>query len=139
MNTAHINKVGVKKELRIWLPETKLLEKTNKQSAIAEYKKIVAAYPLNEEVYDRLMILCRQLKESNEELRWIGRAINTFEKSFAGKNKVKDSSKINSLSRSILKSTGLVDKKGIALYQPQPIGRWKKRREQLRARMARSM
>jgi len=35
----------------------KFLEKSNKQSAIAEYNKMAAAYPLSEEVYDRLMIL----------------------------------------------------------------------------------
>src|ERR1700712_1518730 len=105
MKTVHINKDGVKKEFRIWLPETKELEKTNKQTAISEYKKMAASYPLNEEVYDRLMVLYRKLNESDEELRIISKAIHTFEKSFAGKQtKLKGNPKINSLSRSILKS-----------------------------------
>jgi tetratricopeptide (TPR) repeat protein len=115
MKTVHINKDGFKKELRIWLPEIKLLEKTNKQSAIEEYKKMAVAYPLNEEVYDRLMILYRKLNETDEELRIISKAIDTFEKSFSGKQvKSKGNPKIYSLSRSILKSMDLLGKNGKA-------------------------
>jgi hypothetical protein len=137
MKTVHINKEGVRRELRIWLPEVRVLEKSNKLLAITEYKKMSAAYPMSEEIYDRLMILYRKLNEHDEELRWIAKAISVFEKSFARKNKPGGISKINSLSRSILKSTGLVDKKGKALYQPQPIGRWQKRKDLLKARMER--
>ncbi|MEJ0082173.1 MAG: hypothetical protein WDM78_14800 [Puia sp.] len=50
--------------------------------AVKEYKKIAAAYPLNEKVYDRLMILYRQLKMPKEELLWINKAIRIFEQKF---------------------------------------------------------
>jgi hypothetical protein len=56
MKTAYLNKEGIKQELKVWLPATKLLEKSNKESAIKEYKKMVSFYPMQEEVYDRLMI-----------------------------------------------------------------------------------
>jgi len=137
MKTAYLNKEGIKQELKVWLPATKLLEKSNKESAIKEYKKMVSFYPIHEEVYDRLMILFRQLKDPQEELRWIDKAIRTFERLFA-KSARSSNSKITSLSRSILLSTGLGDKKGKPLYQPPPIDRWQKRKGLLTTRMARS-
>ncbi len=47
---------------------------------------MVIAYTLNEEIYDRLMILFRQQKEAREELHWIDKAVKTFEKSFVNTN-----------------------------------------------------
>ena len=65
-----------------WLGEATEIEKQDKEEAIKEYKKIAAAYPTNEKVYDRLMILYRQLKMPKEELLWINKAIRTFEEKF---------------------------------------------------------
>jgi tetratricopeptide (TPR) repeat protein len=138
VKAAYLNKKGLKKELRIWLPETRLLEKSDRGRAVREYQHIAKAYPLSEIVYDRIMILYRQLKEPDKELRWIEKAIKIFEKHFAKpRSKSKSGAKINALSQSILRSTGLVDKKGKALHQPQPIGRWQKRKELLETRVSR--
>jgi hypothetical protein len=124
-----------KKKLVPWLDKTRLLEKEDKEEAIKEYKKIASTYPLNEEVYDRLMILYRQLKMEKEELFWIDKAIKVFEKSFK-KPSFHSSSRIASLSKSLLRSTGLIDKKGESFYQPEPIGKWQKRKELLIKKMS---
>ena len=113
-----------------WLVEAGVLEKENKEKAVNEYKRIAAVYPLNEKVYDRLMILYRQLKMPKEELFWINKAIRTFEEKFKA-DTVKPSPKIASISRSLIRSMGLADKKGKAYYLPQPIARWTKRKEVL--------
>jgi tetratricopeptide (TPR) repeat protein len=134
MKTAYLNKEGLKKKLTSWFAETRLLEKEDKEQAIKEYKKMAAAYPTSEEPYDRLMILYRQLKESEEELHWIETAIAVFRKSF-NKSSKKPNSKIASLSKSLLRATGLVDKRGISFYEPQPIMRWEKRKELLIKKM----
>ncbi len=135
---AYLNKEGVKKELRIWLPETRQLEKSDRGTALREYQRIAKVYPLSEPVYDRIMILYRQLKEPDKELSWINKAIKIFEKHFAKpRSKARTTAKINALSKALLRSTGLVDKKGKALHQPQPIGRWQKRKELLEARISR--
>ena len=65
-----------------WLDEAGEMEKQDREEAVKEYKKIAAVYPLNEKVYDRLMILYRQLKMPKEELLWINKAIRTFEEKF---------------------------------------------------------
>lgn len=121
-----------KKSLHLveWLNEAKHLEEEDKQAAVKEYKKIALAYPVSEKAYDRLMILFRQLKLPKDEIYWIDKAIGNFHKKF-NKPKVRSNSKIATLSKSLLKSTGLSDKQGNAVYQPAPIGRWQKRKDLL--------
>ena len=113
-----------------WLRETREMEKQDKEAAVKEYKKIAAAYPLGEEVYDRLMILYRQIKMPREEMSWINKAIRTFEEKFKAKA-VKPSTKVAFLSKSLIRSMGLADKQGKSYYLPQPISRWTKRKELL--------
>jgi hypothetical protein len=138
VKTAKLKKGEEKKGLNDWLEETRELEKTDREGALREYQNIAKDYPLTEAVYDRILILYRLLKKPAEELRWIGKAIKVFEKHFAKpRSKTRSNAKINSLSKSILRLTGLVDKKGRAVHQPQPIGRWQKRRELLEARISR--
>jgi hypothetical protein len=63
-------------------------------------------------------------------LQWIEKAITGFTKTL-NKSFKKPNAKITSISKLLTKSLGLTDKKGKALYQPQPIARWEKRRELL--------
>jgi len=135
MKTTHLNKSPDKKKLHLWMQDARQLEKDDKEKAIVEYKKILSAYPLTEEAYDRIMVLFRQMKQFEEEVHWIDRAIRTFEKSFKQPGEHLKG-KVVTLSRSILRSTGLVDKKGKSLYQPAPISRWQKRKELLIKRQA---
>jgi hypothetical protein len=109
-----------------WLGEATEMEKQDKEEAVKEYKKIAAVYPLNEKVYD----LYRQLKMPKEELLWIHKAIRTFEEKFKTTT-VKPSAKIASISKSLIRSMGLADKKGKSNYLPQPIARWTRRKELL--------
>jgi hypothetical protein len=123
-------KKGEPLKLIPWLGEATEMEKQDKDEAVKEYKKIATAYPLNEKVYDRLMILYRQLKMPKEELLWINKAIRTFEDKFKTAA-AKPSAKVASISKSLIRSMGLADKKGKSYYLPQPIARWTKRKELL--------
>jgi tetratricopeptide (TPR) repeat protein len=113
-----------------WLAETRLLEKDEKEQAVREYKQIVLTYPGNENAYNRLMILFRQLKQTKNELYWINKAIDYFQKRFQ-KPAAPANSRIAKISKSIAQATGLTDKKGNPLFQPEPIGRWQKRKASL--------
>ena len=113
-----------------WLEEAAEMEKQDKEEAVKEYRKIASAYPLNEKVYDRLMILYRQLKMPRDELIWIDKAIRVFEEKF-NSAAPKHSPKVASLSKSLIRSMGLADKKGKSYYLPQPIARWTRRKELL--------
>jgi hypothetical protein len=124
-----------KKKLVPWLEETRNLEKEDKEMAVKEYKRIASAYPLSEQVYDRLMILFRQLKMPKEEMFWIDKAIGVFENKF-GKNAARPKAKVVTISKSIIRSLGLSDKKGRLLYQPQPIARWEKRKHLLQKKLS---
>ena len=124
-----------KKKLVPWLEETKNLEKEDKESAVREYKRIASAYPLSEQVYDRMMILFRQLKMPKEEMFWIDKAINIFEKKFS-KNTARPKAKVVTISKSLIRSMGLSDKKGRLVYQPQPIARWEKRKQLLQKKLS---
>lgn len=113
-----------------WLEEAAEMEKADREMAVKEYKKIASSHPLNEKVYDRLMILYRQLKMPKEELFWINKAISTFDEKFKDRIK-KNSPKITSISKSLIRSMGLADEKGKSYYLPQPVARWTKRKELL--------
>ena len=130
MKAVHLNKGGEKKQLSEWLIEARDIEKEDKDDAIAEYKKIAASYPFSEHPYDRLMILYRLEKDYKGELYWIEKAIRVFNKTFNNASK-KPNAKITAISKSLIRSLGLADRKGKSLFQPQPIARWEKRKELL--------
>lgn len=115
-----------------WLSEAKHLEEKDPDAAIKEYDRIRKSHPLKEESYDRLMILYRKSRRYPEEIRLIKEAIKIFK---AGLPVKKVHAKISRISKFLLKSTGLTDKKGQALYQVQPIGRWQKRKQLLEAKL----
>jgi hypothetical protein len=123
-------KKGEPLKLIPWLDEAGEMERQDKEEAIKEYKKIAAVYPLNEKVYDRLMILYRQLKMPKDELAWINKSIRAFEEKFKSAT-AKPSAKVASISKSLIRSMGLADKKGKSFYLPQPIARWTRRKELL--------
>ncbi len=127
MKTIPLYKDVEKKQLSEWLKEAKDLEKDDQEQAIAEYKKITAAYPTSEKAYDRLMVLFRLQKDEKQELFWIDKAIRVFNKTYNSASR-KPNAKITAISKSLIRSLGLADKKGKFLHQPQPIARWEKRR-----------
>jgi hypothetical protein len=104
------------------------LERVGELAGAAEvYAKLVKASPVNEKVYHRLMILYRKLKDPTKELHTINVGISAFENLY--KCSVSYDKKVIQLSRALQKATGLADKKGNNIYEPEPLGRWKKRKK----------
>ncbi len=107
------------------------------EQAASLYEEARKADPANEYPYDRLMIIYRKLKKYRPELRVINEGIKFFEASHAkrlkelfGKHR-----KITEISNALMKRTGLQDRGGKNLYYPEPIGRWRKRKETLEKKL----
>jgi hypothetical protein len=104
-------------------------EKGNLEKAIAYYEAVIKDGVADEIPYNRLMILFRKQKKLKDELRVINKGIKVFSAFYrksppkGGKGK-----KLSDLSEAFMKSAGLKDRKGNLLYQPEPIGRWMKRK-----------
>ena len=91
-----------------------------------DYGDIIKNNPLAEKAYDRLMIISRKEKDYKNELRIINNGIKAFENFY--RSKKSGSKKIAEISNKLNRSFGFTDKKGNAIYEPEPIARWKKRR-----------
>ena len=92
------------------------------------YEQVIKESPVNEYAYDRLMILYRKSKQYKDEMRIINAGIKAYENFYETKSKHSRSRKVAEISNAILKSTGLADKEGNHVYDPEPIGKWKKRK-----------
>jgi len=95
------------------------------------YKDVIKIDPHNETAYNRLMIVYRKQKEWNKEWQTAKKAISSFEDMYAETAKTRNNKKISRLSNSLLKLTGLADKKGKPIYQPGPLAKWKRRKSTL--------
>jgi len=105
------------------------------RQAIELYEWLVKKYPTDAHNYDRLMILYRKEKALKKELSLINTAIEKFT-DLLHPDKNSATKKIARLSKSILHAVGLTDKRGTALYHPQPIARWQKRKKILQQKLA---
>ncbi|MDB5223560.1 MAG: hypothetical protein JWN83_2227 [Chitinophagaceae bacterium] len=101
-------------------------EKENISLAIKDYEEAIQKDPISERAYDRLMILYRKEKDYKKELKLINAGIKTFETFY--KSRKSGSKKIAEISKKLNRSFGFTDKKGNAVYDPEPIARWKKRK-----------
>ena len=90
------------------------------------YEKAIKADPLTEPAYNRLMILYRKNKNYKQELRVIKKGIKAYQQFY--KSRASKSKKIAEISNKLSLSVGLSDKKGNIAYEPEPIGKWKKRK-----------
>jgi hypothetical protein len=97
------------------------------KEAAAVYEKLLKQTRVNEKLYDRLMIMYRRIKDYKKELSTINHAIEVFETQYSRVHKTPNK-KISRISNALMKATGLLNKKGENLYQPGPVGRWKKRK-----------
>jgi hypothetical protein len=95
--------------------------------AINLYGQILKQDGLNTQSYNSLMKLYRRNKEYKKELSIINAGIKAYEKFYKARLK-KQSSKVIDISQKLSKSIGLIDKKGINLYNPEPIATWIKRK-----------
>ena len=111
-----------------WLAKGLEWEKAGEvDKAINAYEKVIKKNPLQEQAYERLMIIYRKQKEHKKELAIIKAGIAAFNKFYATAMKPSTDKKVISISRALLKSTGLADKKGNPLFQREPIGKWARR------------
>lgn len=101
-------------------------EKEDVSLAIKDYEEAIQKDPLAKRAYDRLMILYRKDKNYKKELRLINSGIKAFESFY--RSKKSNSRKIAEISKKLNRSFGFTDKKGNAVYEPEPIARWKKRK-----------
>jgi tetratricopeptide (TPR) repeat protein len=111
-------------------------QKGNIDKAIQYYEDAIKDERADELPYNRLMILYRKEKKYKDELRIISKGIKVFtafyKKSTSDRSKGK---KLSDLSEAFMKSAGLKDKDGELVYQPEPIGKWTKRREVVEGKM----
>ena len=95
--------------------------------AIKDYEEAIKKNALAEKAYDRLMILYRKEKNYKNELRIINTGIKSFESFY--RSKKSRSKKIAEISKKLNRNFGFTDKKGNTIYDPEPIARWKKRKD----------
>lgn len=100
----------------------------NYAEAASLYEQALKNDAVQEKVYDRLMIIYRKLKKYKDELRVANAGIKAYENFYKPSAKGAKKKKVEEISLSLLRSTGLADKKGNHLYDPEPIGKWKKRK-----------
>ena len=103
-------------------------ERNELQEAADAYEQLINKDRLNESAYNRLFITYRKLKEYQKELDAIDTGIAAFEKHYASRHD-KRPAEVNAISRKLSKALGLMDKKGNSLYSPEPLPKWRKRRE----------
>jgi hypothetical protein len=94
------------------------------------YKKQIDEKVFNAATYTRLMIVYRKQKKYKEELDLINKGLQHFKDYEMQKAKSKNTNAaIKKLSKGLNMSLGLVDKKGNLIYEPEPVTRWKKRKQ----------
>ena len=100
------------------------------EQAATLYERAIKEKPTDEFSYNRLMIVYRKLKQYKDELRVINKAIKNLKEARAKKTGkgLRKNSTIGKLSTALMKSAGLIDKKGNAVYVSEPIAGWEKRK-----------
>ncbi|WP_312192018.1 hypothetical protein [Sphingobacterium sp.] len=118
-----------KKELLKEARSQELEGKTNE--AIKSYSLVISKDPLEAKAYNRLMILYRKLKEYKKELAIIKQAIGAYEKDIKDDQLIwkKANTKSAKLSLNLAKSMGLLNDKGLPVYEEPQIMTWRKRME----------
>jgi len=103
--------------------------KGNVQQAARYYEAAIKDERPDEVPFNRLMVIYRKLKQYKDELRVINQGIRKFEDFYRKQSSPGKGKKLSQLSDAFMKSSGLKDRKGNNLYNPEPIGKWMKRRE----------
>jgi len=111
-------------------------EKNNELDDAANlYLRYLKKVPGNENAYSRLMIIYRKQKEAKKELAIINQAIKTFEDIFKKEVRVAPTRKTIEISKKLIRSLGLADKKGKELNEREPLRKWKRRKMLLEKRL----
>lgn len=95
------------------------------------YERAQKLEPQEELPYNRLMIIYRKQKQYENELKVIEKGISAFEKMYEKRTKkiLNRRPQATRLSNALIKSLGLKDKKGNAIFKPEPIAKWMKRKQ----------
>ena len=110
--------------------------KGNLKQAAKYYESAIKDERADEFPYNRLMIIYRKQKLYKDELRVIKRGIKIFEDFYKRHSpKTRKGKKLSELSEVFMKASGLKDKKGNLVYQPEPIAKWTKRKEVVEKKM----
>lgn len=105
------------------------------EKAIKIYRRMLKTQPLNEKLYDRLMIIYRKNKNYQKEREIINTAIRLYEKFFKENEKATVTKKVATISKALLKSLQMTDEKGRPSPQREPVKRWTKRKQWLQSRL----
>jgi len=92
------------------------------------YQNLIKKSPTKEHAYNRLMIIHRKKGEYKKEKEILDAGIKAFEQYYKAVTRIPAKKSIETLSKGLLKATGLADRKGKLTYEREPLGRWKKRR-----------
>lgn len=105
--------------------------------AAALYKQVVSTDPLAEDAWQRLMILHRKSKDYAGELKIINLALQAFNTHHREEQQqwLRENRKAARVAKSLAKSLGLMDKKGIVIDDNPVLEKWKHRREWVTARL----
>src|SRR5688572_928185 len=128
MKVSHTNK-GLNESKADLLGKAKEFEKQGRSDeAVTIYEKITKKSPAQDYAYDRLMIIYRKKGDYKKEKETLDAGIKAFEQFYKTVSRIPAKKSIETLSKSLLKATGLADRKGKLTYEREPLGRWKKRR-----------
>jgi hypothetical protein len=106
--------------------------------AVSLYMQLLKEDPLNVQASSRLMVIYRKQKNYSKELSIINKAIAAYEANIIAqqKNWSKSNRKAAGLSKRLAEHLGLLDKKGLPLYEDKVIANWKKRKETVQKKLA---
>lgn len=106
-------------------------------TALALYKQAVNSDPLAATAWQRLMILHRKQKDYAGELKIINLALQAFDTHHRQEQKewLQANRKAARVAKSLAKSLGLMDKKGIVIDDNPVLEKWIHRKEWVTARL----
>lgn len=101
----------------------------NYAEALIRYRGIIRSDLLNTQAYNRMMIIYRRQKKYDAELKVIRQAIGAYEEAVASSQRAfgdRDNASA-ALSRKLAQSLGLLNDKGLPIYEEPHIVAWRKR------------
>ena len=110
-------------------------------NALALYKQVVTNDPLAEAAWQRLMILHRKLKDYGGELKIINLALKTFETHARQEQKqwLQQNRKAASVAKSLAKSLGFMDNKGVLKDDNPVLEKWRRRKALVAKRLKKKL
>ena len=123
------------KPIKETLADARAAEGDEDYATAAElYQHVLKQDNLNQDAWNRLMIIYRKQKDKKKELAVISDAIRTYEKFY--RSKTRTTKNITELSNKLNKAFGFTDRQGNALYVPEPLATWQKRKQLLEKKKA---